>query len=849
MINSNMNDASPDTAEDRELEELLVGAFDAPPVPRSLLKRLDQGIEQEWGVSPRLADSQAAKLQRTLVRGSRWLRGLPIAAVIVVAVIGIAVFNSSSPVYAWSSMLDALSKQGIVQFSQNGVTRWMSLSEGLVSESTAESSVLLDVNRQIVLRREHDGTMIERQAVQIDPSRSRDSLVFAFLAGDSGGAFSGKAVQSAHIADQSWQEVTVDGAERIQMNVRFDVADSDFVDVQLLVDPATHLPVAYDLGSAGGLPSEASTTSSSSSSYSPLVYSDEPTAQRVTAEFPQDMPIADVDSSTETKTASNDAASKPETTVAVAVDSPNASTDVPHDSGHPSPLFGAASKWKPVKIRPSASGDTVQDLDLLLAKLWEQNSVQPVDAASDEELLRRVYLDLAGRTPSVNEVRDYLKDTSPNRYEMLVDRLLNSPDHASHLAARFRSFLIPEGVDLTSFGGIETFEKWLAGRFQSNESYDKTVQSLLLAEGRLVQSGPLLFYSATKLEADQLAGRTARVFLGMRLECAQCHDHPFEPWTQEDFWGFAAFFARISRPRGKLENVSTVMQVRDVDRGEVMMPESTAAVPPKFLNDSGEIQLEKATQRRQKLTTWLTGRDNPYFARATANRVWSMLFGKGIVNPVDDFGVGNPPLSPELLDLLAGHFIQTNFNLKELFRIVALSTAYRLSSGAEDFDETRQEWFAQMNVKMLTAEQVYDCITVATMPSSTQTSDMMGLVTRFGNVSRDEFLREFRTPSGRSTEYQGGIPQALTLMNGTLIDSATGLASSGLLKSLQAPFFTREQRIEILYFATLSRQPRPSEKELLDQYITDDMSGTELRDALSDVLWALLNSAEFTMNH
>lgn len=130
------------------------------------------------------------------------------------------------------------------------------------------------------------------------------------------------------------------------------------------------------------------------------------------------------------------------------------------------------------------------------------------------------------------------------------------------LAARFRSFLIPEGVDLTNFGGVEAFDKWLAARFASNRSYDKTVQGLLLAEGRLVQSGPLLFYSATKLEAEQLAGRTAGVFLGMRLECAQCHDHPFEPWSQEDFWGFAAFFTRISRPRGKLENVSTVMQVQ-----------------------------------------------------------------------------------------------------------------------------------------------------------------------------------------------------------------------------------------------------------------------------------------------
>jgi hypothetical protein len=508
-----------------------------------------------------------------------------------------------------------------------------------------------------------------------------------------------------------------------------------------------------------------------------------------------------------------------------------------------------ASKWKAVQLVPSVTGDSVKDLDLLLEKLWEQNGIQPVAAAADEELLRRVYLDIAGRTPSVNEVRSYLKDTSADRYERLVDRLLASPEYSSHLSARFRSFLIPEGVDLTSFGGIEAFEKWLAGRFQSGESYDKTVQSLLLAEGRLVQSGPLLFYSATKLEADQLAGRTARVFLGMRLECAQCHDHPFESWKQEDFWGFAAFFARISRPRGKLENVSTVMQVRDVDRGEVMMPDSVAAVPPKFLNEDEELQDEKATARRQKLADWLTGAENPYFARATANRVWSMLFGKGIVNPVDDFGLGNPPISPELLDLLAGQFIQSKFDLKQMFRVVALSKAYRLSSGADDVNELRQDWFAQMNVKMLTAEQVYDCITVATMPGNAQSNAMTGLVERFGNVNREQFLREFRTPAGRSTEYQGGIPQALTLMNGAFVDTATGLQSSGLLKSLEAPFFNRDQRFEILYFATLSRQPKPSEKALLEQYVTPETKGVELREALSDILWALLNSAEFTMNH
>ena len=508
-----------------------------------------------------------------------------------------------------------------------------------------------------------------------------------------------------------------------------------------------------------------------------------------------------------------------------------------------------ASQWKSVEVRTSITGNRTQDLDALLTRLWFENQIQPASEAVPEELLRRVYLDLVGRTPSVTEVRDYLKDKTPDRYETLVERLLNSPDHASHLAARFRSFLIPEGIDLANFGGIEAFEKWLSEQFSSGQSYDKTVQQLLLAEGRLVKSGPLLFYSATRLEPDQLAGRTARVFLGMRLECAQCHDHPFEPWKQEDFWGFAAFFGRISRPQGKLETVSTVMQVRDINRGEVTMPESKEPVAPKFLNSTAPLESGEAVARRRQLTKWLTGKENPYFARATANRVWSMLFGKGIVNPVDDFGVGNPPLSAELLDLLAGQFIESDFDLKGLFRTIALSRAYRLSSGADDASEARLDWFSQMNVKMLTAEQVYDCITVATMPGSGTANAATGLVDRFGNSSREAFLRDFRTPSGRSTEYQGGIPQSLTLMNGALVDGATGLQSSGLLKSLEAPFFSRDQRIEILYFATLARSPKPSEKELLQQYITEETKGAELREALSDVLWALLNSAEFTMNH
>ena len=516
----------------------------------------------------------------------------------------------------------------------------------------------------------------------------------------------------------------------------------------------------------------------------------------------------------------------------------------------------------------------LQRVDLILEQLWHREGVRPVAPATDLQLLLRAFLDLTGRTPTVTEVRRYLKDQGTDRYERLVDRLLESPDHASQMAAAWRSFLIPEGIDLVAFGGREAFDEWLTARFAAGEPYDQIVRKLLLAEGRLSQSGPLLFYSALKLDAHQLAARTSRVFLGMRLECAQCHDHPFEPWTQEDFWSYAAFFAQISRPNGELENVSTVMRVRDVDRGDVMLPETDIVVPPRFLGEHEEGEHEEgeheegdpvrqadadplasSSARRAQLAAWLTGADNPYFARATVNRVWSQLFGRGIVDPVDDFGLNNQPVSAELLDTLASQLISSGFDLKKLIRSVALSRAYRLSSASDQSVESdavvakRLETFAQMNVKTLTAEQVYDCIAVATLLDQDNSADSDYTLARFGNSQREAFLQQFASPATNRAEYLSGIPQALMLMNGSLITGATGESSSGLIRSLDAPFFTDRQRIDVLFMATLSRPAAPEELELLVEFVPPGASAAQRSAGLADLLWALINSAEFTLNH
>lgn len=846
-----------ETLDDPELEQLLGDAYSAPPVPKSLLGKIDRAVTVEWGESPQLVERPlahwAGRLQSVMARGSRLQRAVPIAGTVALLVVLGVVFSSGSRSYAWTSVLAALEKSGVVEIESESETRLLSLSDEVVSIRTVDGSRLVDLREGVQLERSTGSAEVFRRPVAVMAEDVRESLAVSFLVGEAERPDSSVAFHQVRAINEEWSTVSVSGADRVDLQVTFEVAGRDPLTLSLMLDPETELPLACEVV-GGGVAAQPVL----------LTYLTTSVAAVREREFPPGLTIVELDANGERLIASADVEAEGEDrtvgqgdaepqsgTQVAAADTPQkgAEGQVPVAVAVAPTLFDAPSEWPVVQPVKAKQDEIVQQADTLLTGLWKKNEITPAELADEEELLRRVYLDLAGRTPGVTEVREFVADKSPGKYEAVVDRLLKSADHASHLATVWRSFLIPEGVDLTAFGGVQEFDRWLADRFASDDSYDEVVRSLLLAEGRLSRSGPLLFYSAVKLDPEQLAARTSRVFLGMRLECAQCHDHPFEPWAQEEFWGFAAFFAQISRPRGDLENVSTVMRVRDVDRGDVMLPETETIVTPAFLNGAAIPEGNRDRARRQQLAEWLTSRDNPYFARAAANRVWGQMFGKGIVDPIDDFGTQHTPVSTELLDLLAGHFVGTDFSLRELFRTVALSTAYRRSSGAETDDSKRLELFAQMNVKTLTAEQVYDCIAVATLLDSQGPMPNGFSLDRIANASRDQFIQQFKTPAGKSTEYLGGIPQALTLMNGTLISGATGLSTSGLLTSLEAPFFSNEQRVEVLYLATLSRRPRPVEWELLKGYIADDAKGDELREGLADVLWALLNSAEFTLNH
>jgi hypothetical protein len=508
------------------------------------------------------------------------------------------------------------------------------------------------------------------------------------------------------------------------------------------------------------------------------------------------------------------------------------------------------SDWKPFD-KPLAPQELTQRIDKELSEHWQKNGIHPVELASDSEFMRRVYLDLTGRIPTVSEAHEFFDDASSDRRERLVDRLLEHRDHATHLAAVWHGVLLPSEVDLSRLEGAEKFDEWLSDRFAANVPYDQLVRELLLAEGRVSDSGPLLFYAALKLNPEELAARTSRAFLGVRMECAQCHNHPFDDISQHDFWSFAAFFARISRPRGKMEITSNVLAVRDNERGDVSIPNSKEIVPPRLpLADANLEDKPGGPARRKQLVAWLTSQDNGQFARAAVNRVWSQFFGRGLVEPVDDMRPANTPIAPQVLDTLSRDFAASKFDLRRLMRALVLTKTYQLSSRSHDSDPSRTLNFAQMNIKSFTAEQLYDCIAVATQKSkfAGDTPNARGLV-RFADMSRQAFVDQFRAPTGQATDYHAGIPQALTMMHGGLIQSATDLSTSGLLTSLAAPFFSDEQRLDTLFLSTLSRNPEPKERELMLKAVAAAKSDTERQRALGDVLWALLNSAEFTFNH
>ncbi len=516
----------------------------------------------------------------------------------------------------------------------------------------------------------------------------------------------------------------------------------------------------------------------------------------------------------------------------------------------------SSTRGRPIRTDPVESARDARTLaariDAVLAARWAKSGLRPAAIADDGEFLRRAYLDLVGKIPTAAEARDFLDDPAPGKRAALIDRLLDSPAYTAHATEVWRRMLLPEAdTDDEARPFAPTFAGWLRRKVVEDAGYDRIVREILTAKLDAPQSdldlangvvravpapSPAAYYLAKGRKPESLAAGTARVFLGIRLECAQCHNHPFASWKREQFWSLAAFFAEV--PSEGNDPTRMMRRERPAPIRELTIP-GTKKVVAATLLDGTKPEWRPRAGTREILAEWVTSPENPYFARALVNRVWARFLGAGLIEPVDDLDGETDPELKALLDEVSDQFRAHGDRLKFLIRTLTATRAYNLSSagiGTGHDSSATGPMFATMPVRGLTPSQLFDSLTRAT--GSGQAGD------------RARFLELFGGGQERPSEAETTIVQALTLMNGSYIDAATDPATGRVLGAIVgAPFLDTRGRIETLFLATLTRRPTPVEMAKLVDYVGRRKSDEERSKALADIFWALLNGPEFHLNH
>jgi hypothetical protein len=494
-------------------------------------------------------------------------------------------------------------------------------------------------------------------------------------------------------------------------------------------------------------------------------------------------------------------------------------------------------------------------IDKTLADAWTKSNITPAEPAGDAEFLRRVYLDLIGKIPSVTELQAFLDDAAPDKRSKIVDELLRRGAHAQHFANTWRGLMLagaPENIEANLL--VPQFETWLRLRFAINMPYDRFVTELLTSpiEGampgvmnaRRATPSPAAFFQANELKPEQIAASTTRIFLGVQVQCAQCHDHPFSHWTRREFWSLVALFDRAQGP-----NMQAPPKPPSGSANAILIPETQIVVEPAFLDGSAP-NFASGTSKRELLARWVTSGDNPFFARAAVNRLWDHFMGRGFVHPVDDLDKANTPSHPDLMDEMARQLALHRFDLNYLARAITSTRAYQLSSrsGAAGDDDLSQ--FARMPLRRMTADQLFASIVQATGFREAPRVARRGVPVMDMTSAAAEFRNRFADQSVPRTEAETSILQALALMNGQLVSDATDLEKSETLVAVcDAPFLNTSERIESLFMAALARKPEPDELAELVAHVDGGGTQGDPKKALADVFWALLNSAEFALNH
>ncbi|HLJ56655.1 MAG TPA: DUF1549 and DUF1553 domain-containing protein [Chthonomonadaceae bacterium] len=508
------------------------------------------------------------------------------------------------------------------------------------------------------------------------------------------------------------------------------------------------------------------------------------------------------------------------------------------------------------RTRPPAA----RTIDALVERKQRQLGLSPSPICDDATFIRRVGFDLIGTAPTPDEIRRFEADRTPDKRARLVDSLLARPEYADFWTLKWGDLLRSNRANLTP-KGMWSFTNWIHTQLQSDRPVNQWVHDLLLGQGSTFTNGPANYYRVAGNPQD-LAETTSQVFLGVRLQCARCHHHPFEKWSQTDYYRFAAFFARVGQKGSQdfgLFGNETIVKIQD--GGEVYHPKTGAKMQPAPLGvvlasapaGSKAQDPDAGGDRRLALADWLTSSDNRLFARNIANRYWGYMFGKGIVNPIDDERVTNPPTNPELLDYLADELTRGGYDLEHLLRLICTSNTYQRSSSPTRANVKDELFFTHYYMKQLPAETLLDAIDYACgthekfndLPPGTRAIQLPDPVP---SDFLDTFGRPQRVIACECERYsEPNLSQTLRLMNSPMLNSKIS-AGKGRIATLVAQNKSDNAILTDLYMATLGRTPRASERTIVLGVLAFS-SERDRRPIFEDVLLTLLNSKEFLLNH
>ncbi len=523
-----------------------------------------------------------------------------------------------------------------------------------------------------------------------------------------------------------------------------------------------------------------------------------------------------------------------------------------------------------VTVAPTRqASSSTKHLDRHISAVLKREDIQPSEMSADTEFLRRVHLDLTGKIPTPEEVLNFLKDGSPNKRQKKIDQLLGSEPYINYWTGLWVNWLIGrrgDGDDRRI--GLTT---WVQDALTQNMPYNQFVQELIAADGELKDNGAGNYIMRYDQSPAVLTSHSSRLFLGLPMQCAECHDHKTEVWSQADYYGIAAFFTGIeSEQKGYIQTMDMAGNERRMEnflitnkpRKSMWVERMDAEVSPRFLG--GTEYKGSLTKRRAALAQWMTDKSNPYFSRAIVNRIWSHFMGRAFVEPIDGFGEENLPTNPELLNWLAEDLVIYDYDLQHLMRTILNSETYQRTSQTNKSNKDDELYYSHAYLKPLSAEQFFYSLLQATGYERLQEVKMKG-ANRQGGEDRRGMLRQleqrkrdhlerflFLLDNGEMEEieaFNGTVPQALMMINGNMVnDSATHGERGSFVNYVMEKWRQPADRLEYIYLNILSRLPTAKEKTFFQRYMERSLYRNKDL-AYEDLYWVLLNSAEFSLNH